>query len=201
MCAVVMLTVLKVSCWGTAAVSNCTIVRTDDCVGRTYVQTSVYVVRTYRRLCRSYVRTDVMVERLQCIVSRARYTPWQGTQSGLCHWVPPCSLVLIVPYVWGLSCDNVTSQSSPEHTDDHKNGTQVRQQAPPQLFAFLQILAATFASFARGGNDVRWVELNTATRACSRTRVQLVWQTASKTNNVTFSLNKQLHAHSLETIL
>jgi hypothetical protein len=34
----------------------------------------------------------------------------------------------------------------------------VRLEAPPQLFAFLQILAATFSSFARGGNDVRWVQ-------------------------------------------
>ncbi|XP_021930096.1 sodium-dependent phosphate transporter 2-like isoform X1 [Zootermopsis nevadensis] len=44
---------------------------------------------------------------------------------------------------FSLSSDNGTGQPTSED-----------KAAPPELFSFLQILAATFSSFARGGNDV-----------------------------------------------
>jgi phosphate/sulfate permease len=47
-------------------------------------------------------------------------------------------------YISGVSSDNTTGQPSSEH-----------REALLELFSFLQILAATFTSFARGGNDVR----------------------------------------------
>ncbi|XP_023709279.1 sodium-dependent phosphate transporter 2 isoform X2 [Cryptotermes secundus] len=56
--------------------------------------------------------------------------------------------------VFSLSSDNSTEQPPSECRDDPKNNQQPKQEAPPELFSFLQILAATFASFARGGNDV-----------------------------------------------
>jgi phosphate/sulfate permease len=51
---------------------------------------------------------------------------------------------MMLYHVSGLSSGNDTGQPSPED-----------REAPPELFSFLQILAATFSSFARGGNDVR----------------------------------------------
>lgn len=54
-----------------------------------------------------------------------------------------------------ITAQNSTEQPPSECRDDPKNNQQPKQEAPPELFSFLQILAATFASFARGGNDVR----------------------------------------------
>jgi hypothetical protein len=104
-----------------------------------------------------------------------------------------CILVFTLPYetsCWGVSSSDITVQPSTEQKGDPDDGSQVRPEAPLQLFAFLQILAATFASFARGGNDVRWVELETTTRACNKQvcslRAVLASETKSEPNCMTF---------------
>jgi len=106
-----------------------------------------------------------------------------------------CILVLTLPYetasCWGVSSsDIITAPPSTEPEGDPDDGSQVRPEAPVQLFAFLQILAATFASFARGGNDVRWVELETKKYACNKQvcslRAVLASETKSESNYLIF---------------